>query len=851
MDHDNYESGGSPYPRRAASSAAMTNDIDVLYDAAAASVAFDPSASTDSLQANFHRDRASEPPAPISGKTPTWTSSLSYASTKIYSPYSPLGESTRGLTRAASKSTRHSNYSYDAPLHQDTAHDVEESYDMALLSSAAPMGATAAAHDETMAHNDESYPLGFDVSSALGPFTPHDEEFLRKIQQQEASGHLTGGLGKGFRPDTRMRDADLMNSPTSPLARNLSRSFTQRLGRRMTRQQTLRNMGQEQANKTGQVIEVIVEDGDHEHVAGADLSFIEGANFVESSDFRRTETALPRESMTQIFYPQPNWKPWSIRWPYMTLLIFLSIGLAIMQEWLFQKYKKTGILQFTSPKDISPGLLFFIKFMPTLLGIVYGVLWQFADIEIRRLEPYFQLSKPGGALAAESISIDYVTLFNIFRPFYAIKNRHYIVATMSSAALFAMSLVPTFASATIVLEPSRQERKDPDTLKSLHIQPMWSRLLTSILAINALCGLIVFALLQTRRSGLQANVRGIAGLASMAVVSHILMDFKDMDTAKPKDIHEKLKGHRYMLQNSCLAPDNENPVTKEDREKYKEDILPQHPHPLILRAKCCIPFIIYIVFMVIFIPSFLFTDLGVVPEKAPWLVTLLSVVLKLLWIGLDSAVRTLEPYYILSKRHAPSKTLTLDYNAMPWGYMSVQALLNGHIFVFLVGFGSVMVEFLTLLVAGLASVDGKDFLNTYNAGGGSQNVTSGQETFTSFYVSVGFSMFILLYMIIVSTVVFIRRRHPFLPRQPTTIASVLAFIHQSKMLYNFVGTNKLSPAAMVRKLDDGKTYGLGWFEGRDGQMHCGIDQEELASDYKHGLDFTQGVRPWNMQWDVL
>ena len=30
-----------------------------------------------------------------------------------------------------------------------------------------------------------------------------------------------------------------------------------------------------------------------------------------------------------------------------------------------------------------------------------------------------------------------------------------------------------------------------------------------------------------------------------------------------------------------------------------------------------------------------------------------------------------------------------------------------------------------------------------------------------------------------------------------------------------------------------KTYGLGWFIGRDGETHCGVDQEELKMSYTH------------------
>lgn len=211
----------------------------------------------------------------------------------------------------------------------------------------------------------------------------------------------------------------------------------------------------------------------------------------------------------------------------------------------------------------------------------------------------------------------------------------------------------------------------------------------------------------------------------------------------------------------------------------------------------------------------------------------------------------MEPYYILSKRHAPAKTLLLDYTALPFGYMPVRALLNGHFLVFFVGFGSIMAEFLTILVAGLATVDGHDFLLTWNSTDKAWEVNSGTETVKSFYVSVGTSLFILLYMVVVALVVFFHRRHAFLPRQPNTIASVLAYIHQSKMLYDFVGTEKFTASQVRQRLGEYKVYGLGWFVGRDGQKHCGVDQEELISNYKHGISLKEGTQPWNMQWDVL
>lgn len=782
---------------------------------------------------------------------PVWPGSFSYSGATGYAPVSgPAGQTPAPmLSRDGRKS------SYGPPSPRRTAIPASgqgEEYGLSLLRSAAPMGAEP--RYDAIPEEEPVAAVAFDVTSALGPMDSHDVEFIKKLQEQEAKGTLTGGLGQGFGRDSwvRVRDADLLSSPTTA-PRGLTRSFTRRRSsvKPIARAETIREVGQDEANRRGEVIEVILEDP----VAGADISNMEGSNMLYDSGARRP-TFPVKEHVTQVFYPQPNWKPFSMRWPYLTMLILLSVALAAMQEILYRRYSESPILKFTSPEDVDPGFYFVVKFAPTLAAVVYGVLWQFADFEVRRLEAYYQLSKEGGALAAESINVDYVTSFNFFRPFRALRLGHYAVALSSVATTLAVSLVPTFAAASVVLSPSRQARMDnPNAEKFLRFSATWSRLLTATLLVCAVLCCVLFCLLQSRRSGLLADVRGIAGLASLAVVSHILMDFKDMDTAKHKDIHHKLKHNRYMLRNSSLAPDDENPVSTQERDRYRDTHLSENPHPLMLRPAGWIPFILGLLAFTGFIPAFLFTPADIVTDKAPWVITAMAVCLKLSWNATETAVRMMEPFYLLSRRHAPARTLMLDYTALPFGYLPLRALFNGHLLVFAVGFGSVMAEFLTILVTGLATVDGQVFLREGKLSDKDRDqdrlINSGQETVASFYVSLGASLFILLYMGATACVVFFRRRHPFLPRQPNTIASVLAFIHQSKMLYDFVGTAKYSSAEMARKLEDGKTYGLGWFLGRDGQTHCGVDQEELTSNYKHGVDYSQQNQPWNMQWDVL
>ena len=776
------------------------------------------------------------------GSNTAWNGSFGYSgATSNGGRYAPVSKS-RGPSRA--KSFRGASFGTRIQgVIQERPED-EEAYDLSLLSSAYPMGGSesryqaVAAEDHPAAAHD---PPAVDLSDMFSPTTQHDEAFIRQLQQQEASGTLTGGLGRGFQASSQLRETDL---PASPVERSLSRSWSRR--KAPSRAESIKAAGQDEANRRGEVIEVIIEEP-----AGQDLSNMEGPAGFGTADIRNADFQR-RQTNAQLFFPQPNWKPFSMRWPWLILLIFLSTALAIMQEILFQKFKKTPILSFRRPEEVDPALYFAVKFFPTLAAVIFGVLWQFTDFEVRRLEAYYQLSKQTGALASESINVDYVTAFNFLRPIRALRLGHYAVALSSIATTLAISLVPTFAAASVVLTPDRQQRQqDPTGLKELHFAAVWSRLLTTTLSICAVMGMGLFYLLQTRRSGLLADVRGIAGLASMAVVSHILMDFKDLDTANPNDIHHKLRHNRYILRNSSLAPDDVNPVADKPKSEVEYKVS-TNPHPLMLRPAGNISFAVGLLLFAGFIPVFLFTPASIISEKAAWFITALAVCLKLAWTSMETSVRMMEPFYILSRRHAHSKILTLDYTALPFGYMPIQALLNGHFLVFLVGFGSIMVEFLTILVTGLASVDGEGFLANYDKNSqANPDINSGQETRRSFYTSLGLASFILMYMFIVTVTVFLRRRHPFLPRQPCTIASILAFIHQSKMLYDFVGTEKYTTAEMRGKLDDGKTYGLGWFEGRDGSTHCGVDREELLTKYTHGIDFTRASKPWNQAWDVL
>jgi hypothetical protein len=184
----------------------------------------------------------------------------------------------------------------------------------------------------------------------------------------------------------------------------------------------------------------------------------------------------------------------------------------------------------------------------------------------------------------------------------------------------------------------------------------------------------------------------------------------------------------------------------------------------------------------------------------------------------------------------------MDYTGTVPGWLSITAWINGQYLVSFVGLGAILAEVLTVCVTSF-SVDGRKFISGRGGAPGDGDVDdryNTAETFRSFWISFALSNGIILYLCVIATLVYIQRRHKFLPRQPGTIAGVLAFIHQSRMLDDFIDTERLDSKAMTQHLEKiGKTYALGWFNGRDGEDHCGVDQEPILAPYKHGYDWTR------------
>lgn len=96
----------------------------------------------------------------------------------------------------------------------------------------------------------------------------------------------------------------------------------------------------------------------------------------------------------------------------------------VLLQFLLVRSEMNNGLIFTRDLDQLPlGISFAYLYLPTLLAVLYSIFWAWIDLDTKRLEPYYQLSKPGGSLGKDSILLHYPFDFIASVPIAAIKNR--------------------------------------------------------------------------------------------------------------------------------------------------------------------------------------------------------------------------------------------------------------------------------------------------------------------------------------------------------------------------------------------------------------------------------------------
>ena len=126
-----------------------------------------------------------------------------------------------------------------------------------------------------------------------------------------------------------------------------------------------------------------------------------------------TVTALADET-------HKRWKPLTLQRPFLLAVLLITLALlALVQVLVIQDEREEGLLTASKISQLGAFDTFLHAYLPTILAVLYSLVWSWVDLDVKRIEPYRQLSKPGGASGQDSLLLHYPYDFLGFVPFAA------------------------------------------------------------------------------------------------------------------------------------------------------------------------------------------------------------------------------------------------------------------------------------------------------------------------------------------------------------------------------------------------------------------------------------------------
>ncbi|KAL0943769.1 uncharacterized protein CTRU02_201656 [Colletotrichum truncatum] len=155
-----------------------------------------------------------------------------------------------------------------------------------------------------------------------------------------------------------------------------------------------------------------------------------------------------------------GWKPLTISAPVLFSFAFISFVIAAIIEVLAQQSNKNGGLALSPTATDIPGYAKFgYLFLPTIVAVVYSLLWSWIDLDVKRIQPWLEMSRPGGATAMRSVFLDYPYDFVAFVPMRAAKRRHWAVFYSGTVMVMIFWLITPLLAAIMGSGPVDMRRE--------------------------------------------------------------------------------------------------------------------------------------------------------------------------------------------------------------------------------------------------------------------------------------------------------------------------------------------------------------------------------------------------------
>ena len=112
--------------------------------------------------------------------------------------------------------------------------------------------------------------------------------------------------------------------------------------------------------------------------------------------------------------------------------LLITVALIALIEYINKISTEQKALFFAEKAEgFQTGVVFCYRYLPQMIVVALGVGWAAVDLDVKRLGPYFQLSKPEGETASNSIFLHYPFDFIAFVPIKAAKKGWVLLHTHS------------------------------------------------------------------------------------------------------------------------------------------------------------------------------------------------------------------------------------------------------------------------------------------------------------------------------------------------------------------------------------------------------------------------------------
>ncbi|KAL9606966.1 MAG: hypothetical protein Q9167_008072, partial [Letrouitia subvulpina] len=353
-------------------------------------------------------------------------------------------------------------------------------------------------------------------------------------------------------------------------------------------------------------------------------------------------------------------------------------------------------------KSVTPKEYVIGAVLPTVFAVLFGIPWHILFAAIQEMEPFYQLAYPQGALARDSICLDYRASLNVVATIKAGLRGHLVVLCSGLCSISAL-ILPPLASEMVFIGFVGKGRCTATSSRDicnpqLSVYPAAARVIQGILVLMAV--LTIYVAIKRRSSGIYSNPLSIAGTAALFQNPTLIDEFRELDPDdyNCKTLEAQLKGNKYRLEyfqhregltdygisrykepmyNSesefnmplysgstgsnkekhayaSVTSVNEIPHSKSSRPSISRAHFFVHPVTISLFACLVIGLLVLVIYYnrtggntsferfmdsQSFGVTFLFTAIGVL--------------LKMYWRALDNDIRTTEPYRLLVLRSPP------------------------------------------------------------------------------------------------------------------------------------------------------------------------------------------------------